>query len=102
MLAATSPPPVLAVIPPASPSSSARLLHGLYTPPPSAGGSSSGGGPTGSASRATKIMDALLAVSFGYISSRDTVKIRKGLRQIEGLLTQICLTKPNRKMNNSS
>ena len=39
-------------------------------------------------------MEALLSVAFDNISSRDTTKIRKGLRQIEGLLAQICLSKP--------
>lgn len=36
-------------------------------------------------------MESLLALSFDNISSRDTSKIKKGLRQIEGLLAQICL-----------
>lgn len=39
-------------------------------------------------------MESLLSVSFDNISSRDSGKIRKGLRQIEGLLAQICLSKP--------
>lgn len=38
-------------------------------------------------------MESLLSLSFDNISSRDGVKIRKGLRQIEGLLAQICLSK---------
>jgi len=37
-------------------------------------------------------MEALLSLSFDNISSKDGVKIRKGLRQIEGLLAQICLS----------
>jgi hypothetical protein len=37
-------------------------------------------------------MESLLSLSFSNISSRDTTKIRKGLRQIESLLAQICLT----------
>ncbi|PSN66060.1 putative cell division control protein [Corynespora cassiicola Philippines] len=37
-------------------------------------------------------MDQLLSLSFDNISSLDTQKIRKGLRQIEGLLAQICLS----------
>ena len=37
------------------------------------------------------IMESLLSVSFDNISSKDVAKIRKGLRQIEGLLAQICL-----------
>jgi len=36
-------------------------------------------------------MESLLALSFDNLSSRDNIKIRKGLRQIEGLLAQICL-----------
>lgn len=36
-------------------------------------------------------METLLSLSFDNISSRDVNKIRKGLRQIEGLLAQICL-----------
>lgn len=38
-------------------------------------------------------MDSLLSVSFDNISSKDPAKIRKGLRQIEGLLAQICLSR---------
>jgi Cell division control protein 14, SIN component len=37
-------------------------------------------------------MEPLLSLSFSNISSRDAPKIRKGLRQIEGLLAQICLS----------
>ncbi|KAF2774285.1 cell division control 14, SIN component [Teratosphaeria nubilosa] len=37
-------------------------------------------------------MESLLSVSFDNLSSRDNVRIRKGLRQIEGLLAQICLS----------
>ncbi|KAF2202579.1 cell division control 14, SIN component [Delitschia confertaspora ATCC 74209] len=37
-------------------------------------------------------MEALLSLSFDNIASKDSVKIRKGLRQIEGLLAQICLS----------
>ncbi|KAF2138724.1 uncharacterized protein K452DRAFT_276422 [Aplosporella prunicola CBS 121167] len=36
-------------------------------------------------------MEALLSLSFDNITSKDSAKIRKGLRQIEGLLAQICL-----------
>jgi hypothetical protein len=39
-------------------------------------------------------MESLLSLSFSNISSRDAGKIRKGLRQIEGLLAQICLSMP--------
>lgn len=38
-------------------------------------------------------MEALLSLSFDYLSSYDASKIRKGLRQVEGLLAQICLSK---------
>ncbi|KAK5136559.1 hypothetical protein LTR08_002903 [Meristemomyces frigidus] len=37
-------------------------------------------------------MEALLTLSFANLSSRDTPRIRKGLRQIEGLLAQIALS----------
>jgi hypothetical protein len=37
-------------------------------------------------------MEALLSLSFDNLSSYDQTKIRKGLRQIEGLLAQICLS----------
>ncbi|KAK4556892.1 hypothetical protein LTR86_005873 [Recurvomyces mirabilis] len=37
-------------------------------------------------------MEALLSLSFGNLSSRDATRIRKGIRQIEGLLAQICLS----------
>lgn len=37
-------------------------------------------------------MEALLSLSFDNISSYDASKIRKGLRQVEGLLAQICLS----------
>ena len=38
-------------------------------------------------------MESLLSLSFDNISSRDGPKVRKGLKQIEGLLAQICLSK---------
>ncbi|CAG7940127.1 unnamed protein product [Penicillium salamii] len=38
-------------------------------------------------------MEALLAHSFDYLSSYEPSKVRKGLRQVEGLLAQICLSK---------
>ncbi|KAF2453652.1 cell division control protein 14 [Lineolata rhizophorae] len=42
-------------------------------------------------------MEALLSLAFDNISSKDSSKIRKGLRQIDGLLAQICLSsKPSR------
>ena len=39
-------------------------------------------------------MEILLAHSFDYLSAYEPSKIRKGLRQLEGLLAQICLSKP--------
>ncbi|KAI9662083.1 MAG: hypothetical protein M1829_006222 [Trizodia sp. TS-e1964] len=38
-------------------------------------------------------MEALLSLAFDNLSSYDGVKIRKGLRQVEGVLAQICLIK---------
>ncbi|KAL9101577.1 MAG: hypothetical protein Q9163_003177 [Psora crenata] len=38
-------------------------------------------------------MESLLSLSFDYLASYDGVKIRKGLRQLEGLLAQICLSR---------
>lgn len=37
-------------------------------------------------------METLLSLAFDNIASNDTHKIRKGLRQIEGMLAQICLS----------
>jgi len=37
-------------------------------------------------------MESLLTLSFASLSSRGIPRIRKGLRQIEGLLAQICLS----------
>lgn len=37
-------------------------------------------------------MDTLLSLSFDNLSSRDAVKIGKGIRQVEGVLAQICLS----------
>jgi hypothetical protein len=42
-------------------------------------------------------MEALLSLSFDNLSSYDQSKIRKGLRQVEGLLAQICLSSPSPK-----
>lgn len=39
-------------------------------------------------------MEALLSLAFDNLSSYDGPKIRKGLRQVEGLLAQICLSAP--------
>ena len=38
-------------------------------------------------------METLLSLSFDYLSSSSPQKIRKGLRQAEGLLAKICLNK---------
>ena len=40
-------------------------------------------------------MEALLSLAFDNLSSFDGPKIRKGLRQVEGLLAQICLSNTN-------
>jgi hypothetical protein len=37
-------------------------------------------------------MEALLSLAFDNIASKDTQKIQKGLRQIEGMLAQICVS----------
>ena len=39
-------------------------------------------------------MEVLLSHSFDYLTSSSQPKIRKGLRQLEGLLAQICLSRP--------
>lgn len=38
-------------------------------------------------------MEALLSLAFDNLSSYDSAKVRKGLRQVEGLLAQICLSR---------
>ena len=38
-------------------------------------------------------MESLLSLSFDNLSSNESGKIRKGLRQLEGLLAQICLSR---------
>lgn len=40
-------------------------------------------------------MEALLSLAFDNLSSYDGPKVRKGLRQVEGLLAQICLSPPS-------
>ncbi|KAJ4143794.1 hypothetical protein NW765_000943 [Fusarium oxysporum] len=40
-------------------------------------------------------MESLLSLAFDNLSSYDGPKVRKGLRQVEGLLAQICLSKAN-------
>ena len=54
-------------------------------------------------------MEALLSMAFDNIASKDAQKIRKGLRQIEGMLAQICLssgkttpTRPGHRRNQSA
>lgn len=39
-------------------------------------------------------MEALLSLAFDNLSSYDGPKIKKGLKQVEGLLAQICLSSP--------
>ncbi|KAI6784411.1 cell division cdc14 [Emericellopsis cladophorae] len=47
-------------------------------------------------------MEALLSTAFDNLSSYDGPKVRKGLRQVEGLLAQICLsTDPPRSASSS-
>lgn len=50
--------------------------------------------PRAIASPTTANMDTLLSLAFANISSSDLSRIRKGLRQIEGILAQICLSSP--------
>ena len=40
-------------------------------------------------------MESLLSLAFDNLSSYDGPKVRKGLRQVEGLLAQICLSNAN-------
>ncbi|KAK0741230.1 cell division protein Cdc14 [Schizothecium vesticola] len=40
-------------------------------------------------------MESLLSLAFDNLSSYDGAKIKKGLKQVEGLLAQICLSGPN-------
>ena len=46
-------------------------------------------------------MESLLSLSFDYLSSYDGIKVRKGLRQLEGLLAQICLSRSNTNRRSS-
>ncbi|KAM7221075.1 hypothetical protein V8F06_003460 [Rhypophila decipiens] len=39
-------------------------------------------------------MESLLSLAFDNLSSYDGIKIKKGLKQVEGLLAQICLSSP--------
>ncbi|KAM0420810.1 hypothetical protein ACHAPT_011340 [Fusarium lateritium] len=45
-------------------------------------------------------MESLLSLAFDNLSSYDGLKVRKGLRQVEGLLAQICLS--NSRSDHSS
>ncbi|KAL5091819.1 hypothetical protein Trisim1_002631 [Trichoderma cf. simile WF8] len=47
-------------------------------------------------------MEALLSLAFDNLSSYDGPKIRKGLRQVEGLLAQICLSNASSGRSRSS
>lgn len=46
-------------------------------------------------------MENLLSLAFDSLSSYDGPKVRKGLRQVEGLLAQICLSSPSSKSSKS-
>lgn len=46
-------------------------------------------------------MESLLSLSFDYLSSFDGIKIKKGLRQLEGLLAQICLSSSKSTTNST-
>jgi len=45
--------------------------------------------------RHTLKMESLLSLAFDNLSSYDGIKIKKGLKQVEGLLAQICLSGPS-------
>jgi hypothetical protein len=47
-------------------------------------------------------MESLLSLAFDNLSSYDGGKIRKGLRQVEGLLANICLAKEQYDKDNQS
>ncbi|KAK9421474.1 putative Cell division control protein 14 [Seiridium cardinale] len=47
-------------------------------------------------------MENLLSVAFDHLSSYDGAKIRKGLRQVEGLLATICLSKRDKERRPST
>jgi hypothetical protein len=47
-------------------------------------------------------MEALLSLAFDNLSSYDGPKIKKGLKQVEGLLAQICLSPPARSPKKSA
>ncbi|KAK0635539.1 cell division protein Cdc14 [Bombardia bombarda] len=47
-------------------------------------------------------MESLLSLAFDNLSSYDGPKIKKGLKQVEGLLAQICLSSPKNNNNNNN
>jgi len=47
-------------------------------------------------------MEALLSLAFDNLSSYDGPKVRKGLRQVEGLLAQICLSNSKPQTTNTT
>ncbi|KAJ0120010.1 cell division control protein 14 [Diaporthe amygdali] len=47
-------------------------------------------------------METLLSVAFDNLSSYDGPKVKKGLRQVEGLLAQICLSAHAANKNNNT
>lgn len=47
-------------------------------------------------------MENLLSLAFDNLSSYDSLKIRKGLRQVEGLLANICLSRSQGKERRGS
>ncbi|KAK0638849.1 cell division protein Cdc14 [Cercophora newfieldiana] len=47
-------------------------------------------------------MESLLSLAFDNLSSYDGAKIKKGLKQVEGLLAQICLSGPSSPRKQSS
>lgn len=47
-------------------------------------------------------MESLLSLAFDNLSSFDGAKIKKGLKQVEGLLAQICLSGPSSPRKQSS
>ncbi|KAK4151425.1 cell division protein Cdc14 [Chaetomidium leptoderma] len=47
-------------------------------------------------------MESLLSLAFDNLSSFDGSKIKKGLKQVEGLLAQICLSGPSNRRKQST
>jgi hypothetical protein len=47
-------------------------------------------------------MESLLSLAFDNLSSFDGAKIKKGLKQVEGLLAQICLSGPSSSSSSSN